>query len=219
LDTTAKTITPLSGAVAGLALRRQRIEGFRQPPAGREYPLYGISEIVQNVKDAHQAVLNPRSINVARNLPNSGNVIWGARSLNTDGYFRWVSTRVILNVLEGTLRNAFGNLIFTTVDGQGVAFQRIKTTAVAKCELLRLGGALYGATPNDAYLVVCDETNNPADSLQEGIVVCDVYVKVSPVLEFLVMRVKSTALGEILTDFINASVANANTLPNAGGFN
>lgn len=191
---------PQSAAVAGVALRRQMQEGFIQPPAGVEYPVYGVNKLTIDITDQMQDVLNPLDINCARVFTGDfGRVIYGARTLSPDPYVQYVSQRVVCNVLGRTLVDALRTLVLSTVDGNGLLFNRVYLTAVGVCERIRLAGGLYGATAADAYLVVCDNTNNIPDDLQNGIVRCLVAVKLSPVLEFLDINVVTTSLGEVFT--------------------
>jgi uncharacterized protein len=190
-------VVPPSAAIAGLAVRRYKQQGYAQPPAGARFPVYGVKSLVKNFTKAEQEVLNPLGINLIRNLPNLGIVCWGARARSSSPFYRFVNTRVILNVLNGTLRGAFDSEIFSAVDGQGVLFQRIRETANAICYRLWKAGALYGSGPQDAFTVVIDERNNPAIDLENGIVRLDCYVVPSPIMERLAIRTIRTSIGSI----------------------
>lgn len=205
------TLVPGSAAVVGLACRRYRQEGFRQPPAGVQYPIYGVKKLSIEVTDLMQEVLNPAGINCFRVFPGDGVVMYGARTISTDPYYTFITTRIIFNVLNRTLRDALKRLVFTSVDGQGIVFGRIKTTAVTICERLRLAGALFGATPNDAYLVVCDLSNNPGIDLDNGIVHVDVYAKPSPTLERLFIGTFRTSLATDLNTEVVYDAATRST--------
>jgi hypothetical protein len=87
-------------------------------------------------------------------LGDFGRVIYGARTLSPNPYVQYVSQRVVCNVLGRTLSDALRTLVLSTVDGNGLLFNRVYLTAVGVCERLRLAGGLYGATAADAYLVV-----------------------------------------------------------------
>ena len=192
---------PPSLAVIGVALRRMRQESFAQPPAGVNYPVYGVSDVSFKVTETIQSQLNPVGINCVRRLPRGrGIVVYGARTLSTSSYYRFGSVRVILNVLSSSLKDAFDTLIFSLVDGTGVLYSRIRQTAAAYCELLRLQGALYGATASEAYLVICDSTNNSADNLEAGQVSVDVIVKPSPTMEVLKVNISRASLGTVLAE-------------------
>lgn len=192
---------PASPAIAGVAFRRFKAEGLKQSPAGITYPVYGVQGPVVNINDEAQSVLNPIGVNIIRNLPRKGTVVWGARTLSVLPSHRYVNARVILNVLAGTFRSAFDELIFTTVDGAGAIFAILKATASTILEPLRSAGALFGKTPEDAYLVIADDTNNPGASLDAGNISVDIYVKISPVLEFLGVNIKKVSLATDLSEF------------------
>lgn len=188
---------PPSAAVAAIGLRRFADQGFRQPPAGAQYPIRGVVDVKYRVKRNQQAVLNPLGINVIRYLPNTGVVAYGARTRSTNPFYRFVNTRVILSVLIGTLRTAFDTDVFTAIDGQGVLFSRLKETTKAICYRLYIGGALFGATPDEAFFVKVDRENNPDLDLEAGVVRMDVYVVPSPTMERLLISVNRTAIGQL----------------------
>ncbi len=199
------TVVPMSASVAGVALRAYRAKGFQQPPAGTTLPVYGVIDATFNVSTKVQAVLNPIGINCGRRLPaGRGIVIYGSRTLSTNQYYRFITTRVIMNVLAGTLKRSFDDFVFSSVDGLGILFSRVKLTCMGICELMRTSGALYGATPEEAYLVTCDATNNPALDLEDGKVTVDVVVKPSPILETLGVRLSRASLGTTLVEAISS---------------
>lgn len=197
LLTVEDLVVPPSAAVAAIALRRYADQGFIQPPAGAQYPVKGVKDAVVRVVKAQQAAINPLGINCIRYFPNQGTLVWGSRTRSGNPYYRFINTRVILNVLIGTLRGAFDSVIFTAVDGQGVLFSRIRETAYAICYRLWDGGAFYGATPQEAFFCKCDRENNPALDLEDGVVRLDVYVVPAPTLERLLISVVRTAIGQI----------------------
>ena len=69
---------------------------------------------------------------------------------------------------------------------------------------MRSSGALYGATPAEAYLVVCDATNNLPNDLEAGKVVVDVIVKPAPILEALHVRLSRASIGTNLTEVLSS---------------
>lgn len=207
---TSDVQVPLSAAVAAIAVKRFTEDGFFQPPAGVNYPIRGIKSLTYDVGRALQGQLNPINVNCARNFPNRGFCIWGGRTVSANAYYTYVHTRIILNVLVGTLRSAFDEQLFNVVDGLGAMFSRIKGTGITICERMRVAGALFGNTPEDAYLVVCDETNNPGIDLESGIVNLDVSVRPSPLLEFLNIGVFRVSLTEDLTEVVESGESTDN---------
>lgn len=198
------TLVPGSLVQIGVALRKYRNESYAQPPAGITYPVYGVKDVSFPITDTIQSQLNPVGINCIRNLSRGrGVVVYGARTLSTSSYYRFGNTRVILNVLASSLKAAYDQLIFSLVDGQGLLFSRIKQTAAAFCEVLRLNGALFGASPDEAYLVICDTTNNNPNDLEAGVVNVDLVVKPSPTMEVLMVNISRASLGTVLAEITN----------------
>ncbi len=188
--------------------RRYRSEGFQEPPAGAKFPVKGVKDVKFKVTKAHQEIGNPLGINAIRNLPNKGIVAWGSRSRSSSPYYRFVNTRIILNILSGTLKHAFDTLIFSSVDGQGVLFTRIAETINQICYRMWIGGALYGARVSDAYAVECSTRNNPAIDLEAGIVRADCWVVPVPTMERLFINVIRTPIGQVQA-VVQAALGNA----------
>jgi phage tail sheath protein FI len=203
--------------VAGLAIRRYRDAsgGFRLPPAGAKYSLAGARGVQIQITNAQQEVSNPQGLNALRQLPgysttdpDTGEVfgpvfVWGSRTrVNrgnaTQALYQFVNTRVILNVIYGTLRQAFDGQIFSIIDGRAVTFNQIRAIADNTLyENFFVPGALFGATPAQAYQVVCDERNNPAGALENGFVNVKVFVVPAPTLERIEVDLVRVGIGGI----------------------
>lgn len=195
----ADNLVPPSAAVAAIALRRYRVEGFAQPPAGVRYPVRGVKDVAVNIKKAEQAVVNPNGVNCLRNLPGQGVVVYGSRTRSSSTYYRFVNTRIILSVFNRTLLRTLenGGVIFSAVDGQGVLFTRIRESVEAIAYRFWDGGAFFGAQPQDAFLVRCSRDNNPAIDLEAGIVRVDVYVAPVPTLERLLVTTYRVGIDQV----------------------
>jgi phage tail sheath protein FI len=142
-----------------------------------------VTGITLETSDTQQDILNPEGINVLRRLPGRGFVLYGARTLSPSGFWRFVNTRVIFSIWGRTLQDALADYPFSLVDGRGVFFSQLKATATGIAEILRLGDALYGQTPDEAYRIVVDDTNNPPELLDAGQVQIACYGKPSPIAE------------------------------------
>ena len=195
-DTTNRSI-PSSPFIAGIANRRYRQEGFNQPPAGGKYQLRGAVDTLIKFTDSDQEILNPLGCNIVRNLYGLGVVCWGARTRSTEKRTQFIHERVILNVLETTLQSAFDADLFSSIGSSGELLLRVQETITSICYRLWKGGAFVGIAPTDAYAVLCDLKNNLLADLQNGIVVADVYVAITPIMERLFITVKPTAIGQV----------------------
>jgi len=197
LRTTEGGLVPASPAVAAMTTKRFSEQGYHQPSAGAKYPLRGVTEAVPALGNQEQSILNPLGINLVRKLANKGVVIWGMRTLSTDELYKFGSTRVIMNILNGTLRRAFDNELFNSIDGSGVLMGRIRETARAVCRQMWEAKALYGAAEVDAFQVVCGPENNPSSLLEQGAVLVEVYVAPAPNLERLLVATYRVSIGQV----------------------
>ena len=203
--------------VTGLAIRRYRdtASGFKLPPAGAKYSLAGARGCQIAITNAQQEVSNPQGLNALRQLPgysttdpNTGETygpvfVWGSRTRVNRGnseqaLYQFVNTRVILNVIYGTLRQAFDGQIFNVIDGRAVVFNQIRAIASNTLyENFYVPGALFGATPSAAFEVVCDERNNLSGALENGYVNVKVFVVPVPTLERIEVDLVRVGIGGI----------------------
>lgn len=190
-------VVPPSAAIAAMATKRFAEEGFQQPAAGAKYPLQGVLDVAVKYTNQDQEVLNPLGINLIRNLRNKGIVSWAMRTRSADTYYRFTVTRVIMNVLNGTLRRGFDFDLFSSIDGEGVLLSRIEETARAVCRRLWRGKALFGNTEAEAFEVICNFENNTPDELENGNVLVEVYVAPSPAVERILINTIRVPIGQV----------------------
>lgn len=188
---------PPSSAVVGMALRSYRERGFFEPPAGVNYPLRGVLRPQINLTRAHQQQSNPTGMNAIRLLPNQGTVVYGARTRSGNKLFKWVNTRIIVNVVINSLRNSFDDKIFRAIDGTQTMFREIRGTAEGILFRLWSGGALFGANAQDSYRVICNDTNNADFSLEDGVVNVQIFVVPVSTLEVVSITITRSAIGSL----------------------
>ena len=188
---------PSSSFVAGIACGRFINEGFQQPPAGSRYPLRGVTGLKFTISAQQQEVTYALGLNPIRSLPNRGIVVWGARTLSSSPLFRFVNTRVILNVLVDVMNRSFDDILFESIDSAGTVYSRVKSIASQVLNQFYRQGALFGNRPEQAYLVVCGDSNNSAALLEQGTVRMDAYVATSPTLERLAITIVRTPVGQV----------------------
>jgi len=190
------TNVPSSAFVAGIATLRNRQQGYHQPPAGIKYKGQGVVGVTQKFTSAQQNVLNPLGINLVRTLRNVGTVVWAARTRSSDSSYKFLHTRVIMNAINGTLREAYNSEVFNTVDGRSILLHRLNETTRSVLRRFWLSDALFGETEDEAFKIVCDFTNNNASDMDNGNFVLEAYCATSPMVEKLLLRVFRVSIGQ-----------------------
>ena len=196
---------PPSPYVTGVAVRRYRAEGYQFPPAGVKYQLADAIATQIPINSAQQNLLNPKGCNAVRTLPGypqTAVFIWGGRTRVNPAdaqqrLYQFVNTRVILNVVYGSLRRAFDTQIFNVIDGFGIVFNQIISVGNSILNQLYVKGALFGAKPADAFQVICDRRINSNEDLENGIVNAKVFVVPVPTLERIQIDLIRVAIGSM----------------------
>ncbi|MBX9243968.1 phage tail sheath family protein [Actinotalea ferrariae] len=177
---------PPSGHVAGVWARTDATRGVHKAPANEA--VRGVVRLERDVTAGEQDLLNPRGINCIRSFGANGLRVWGARTLSlTDPSWRYVPVRRLFIYLEESIRRGTQWAVFEPNDRD--LWERVKRTINAFLRGVWRSGALVGATPDQAFYVRCDESNNPASSVDEGKLVVDVGVAPVKPAEFVIFRI------------------------------
>ncbi|MBM89788.1 MAG: hypothetical protein CMQ41_15605 [Gammaproteobacteria bacterium] len=114
--------------------------------------------------------------------------VYGARSVSsTENDWRFITSRDALNHITYECEKRLEDYVFSTIDGRGGLFNKIKASIVSILEPIRKAGGVYEAYGSDGvrldpgYTVTCDNSNNPTANLNVGTVTADVAVRVSAV--------------------------------------
>lgn len=181
-------ITP-SGHIAGIYARVDAERGVHKAPANEV--VRGALELEYAVSRNEQTVLNPRGINVIRNF-NGNLLVWGARTLGGDdnGDTKYINVRRLLNFLRESIDEGTRFAVFEP--NARPLWQRIIRSVSAFLTNVWRAGALFGATPEQAFYVKCDVTTNTPDVLALGQVVTEIGVAIVTPAEFVIFRITQT---------------------------
>lgn len=185
---------PMSAYWTGLANRAYNTQGINKAVAGKSLRLNGLTAVTPVVSEELQGQLEPQGVVVARLFTNEGYFVWSNRTVSTDPLYFQTQVRVVMNVLNNTLRKSFDRFLFEPILGNGVLLLNVARACRQVCEQLYLGGALFGQSSNEAYTVICDFTNNPDDALERGEVFAEVYARVTPNSEKVLIATYRVAL-------------------------
>ena len=178
-----------SGSVAGLYLDTDRVAGPFRAPAGLRSSINGAVAIERQFTSDELDSLNTADVpvNAIRNIPGSGVVVMGARTLLQDGTAnRYVNMRRSLIYVEKRLRDLTQFAIFENNDSN--LWKTLRTAIGAFLNEYRNQGGLRGDTPDAAFYVKCDAENNPASSIETGVVNIEVGVALQYPAEFVVIN-------------------------------
>jgi len=180
----AKFIPP-SGAMAGIWARSDSERGVHKAPAN-EVVRGAIALEIQVTKGEHDQ-LNPHGINVIRAFPGRGIRVWGARTLSSDASWRYLNVRRLFNYIEESILQGTQWVVFEPNDM--ALWERVKRTATSFLTLTWRQGALFGATPQEAFYVKCDAETNPADVIDAGQLVVEIGIAPVKPAEFVIFRI------------------------------
>src|SRR5205823_3157925 len=149
---------PPSGHMAGIYARVDTQRGVHKAPANEV--VLGALSLTYQLSRAQQDGLNPQGVNCIRDL--NGNIrVWGARTLGGDANTAWkyVSVRRLFLFLRESIDQGTQWVVFEPNDP--ALWAKIRRNVTAFLTNVWRDGALFGATPEEAFYVRCDERTNP----------------------------------------------------------
>lgn len=180
-------LVPPSGHMAGIWSRTDESRGVYKAPAN-EVPR-GITGLAYDCNFREQELLNPIGINCIRPFPNRGIRVWGARTLVEPDITEWryISVRRLVSYIEKSIELGTQWVVFEPNDRD--LWERVKRTVNNFLTRLWREGALYGASPSQAFYVKCDEDLNTPDTMILGRLYIEVGVCPVRPAEFVIFRV------------------------------
>jgi phage tail sheath protein FI len=180
----AKFVPP-SGHMAGIWARSDDERGVHKAPAN-EVVRGAIALEIQVTKGEHDQ-LNPNGINVIRSFPGRGIRVWGARTVSSDPAWRYLNVRRLFNYVEESVLEGTQWVVFEPNDM--ALWERVKRTVGSFLLGVWRQGALFGATPQEAFYVKCDAETNPPDVIDRGQLVIEVGIAPVKPAEFVIFRI------------------------------
>ncbi|MFE9525239.1 phage tail sheath family protein [Streptomyces sp. NPDC006631] len=196
-------LLPPGGAVLGQYSRTDASRGVQKPPAGIDTILKGVLDVQFRFSNADQDTLNVAGINVIKSQPGAGFVIYGARTLSVGMPDRYISVRRSLMLIKKGILDATKFAVFEPNDQ--ILWDQINAVISQYLLTLMQTGVLSGSTPDQAYFVICDATNNTPASVANGAVNLTVGVALKTPAEFIVIDIGQSSSGATVTDSTNAS--------------
>ena len=187
---------PPSGHMAGVWSRNDNTRGVFKAPANEV--IQGAVGLEYAVSRGEMDMLNPEGVNSLKAFPGRGIRVWGARTLASDAEWRYVNVRRYFNYLEESILQGTQWCVFEPNDER--LWGRIRRTISAFLVNEWRSGALFGATPQQAYFVKCDGENNTAESIDAGMVVVEIGVAPVKPAEFVIFRLAQFSGGTSISE-------------------
>jgi hypothetical protein len=197
-DPLGRTVSPLrdvppSGHVAGLASRLDRERGAQHTPANTL--LADAVDLTAALDERQESLVHAAGINLLRCRPGRGLEVWGGRTLDPDRLRRFVAHRRLLHRLVRAIRRVAEPLVFEP-NGPELWFALVRGISSVLLEAWRAGG-LKGATRDEAFRVICDETTNPPDAIDAGQLLCEIDLAPAAPMEFITVRLTIARQGQL----------------------
>jgi len=187
-------VVPYSGVQAGIIARADRLGDPSVNAAG----VNGISRRALGTTyartDADRNTLNELGVTLAKQVQGQLRT-YGYRSAagpNEDNWRFFQEARVVMNIAH-RCNAAMEEFVFNSIDGRGHLFAKIHGVLMGICSEFYLANALYGATPEDAFLVDV-AGQNTVETIAEGEVHASVKVKTSKSAEWIEINLVKTPL-------------------------
>lgn len=192
---TGTRLIPPSGHVLGIFAKSDFSYGVHKAPANEVVTNCTGLEVV--FSDSQQARLNPEGINCIRSFPGRGIRVWGARTLSYDPIWKYINVRRLLIMIEKSIDQSTRWAVFESNDFNLRIGIRNTVTWFLR-EIWKEGG-LVGTAQDEAFIIKCDEKNNPQEIIDAGQIITEIGVAPTIPTEFITVRiVKSEGIAEVM---------------------
>lgn len=180
-----------AGHIAGIWARSDNLRGVHKAPANE--PVTGALDLAYHVTPDEQGALNMRGINCLRYFPDSGILVWGARTIASNPEWRYLNVRRLFNMIEKSIVTSTRWIVFEPNDRP--LWKAITRDVSAFLTRIWRTGALMGSTPEEAFFVKCDAETNPPEEIDAGKV--NILIGIAPVkpAEFVVFQISQHQSG------------------------
>lgn len=182
-------LVPPCGHMAGIWARSDNTRGVHKAPANEV--VRGATGLAVNVTKGEQDTLNPNGVNCIRAFPGMGIRVWGARTLSSNPSWRYLNVRRLFNYVEKSIERGSQWVVFEPNDA--FLWMRVKRDVSSFLGTVWAQGALFGATPDQAFYVKCDEELNPAPVRDMGQLIIEIGMCPVKPAEFVIFRISQWA--------------------------
>ena len=188
------TDIPCGGHVAGVYARTDSTQNVGKAPGGTaDGKLNWSVGLELDLTPTQVGVVYQEKINALVQWPHTGRCVWGVKTMDiAGGEFGYIQQRRLFMYVEKSVFNATHSHIFKN-NGPSL-WGAIRAQITNFLLGLYQGGYLAGNSADEAFFVICDRSNNPQNTVDQGIVFCDVGIATNKPAEFLVFKFQQLAL-------------------------
>jgi len=190
-------VLPPSPAMAGIFTLNDQNRGVWNAPANMS--LMSVVSLTVNLNDQQQGSLNVPvngfAIDVIRDFPGRGSVVWGARTLDGNSQdWRYIQVRRTIIYIEQSIKAAINQFVFAP----NVASTWVAVTQMISGFLQGLWsqGGLMGSKASSAFTVLCGVPDTmTATDILNGYMVVQVTLQMVHPAEFIELQFRQTMQG------------------------
>ncbi len=187
---------PPGGYLAGIYARSDIERGVHKAPANEL--VRGALDLEFTLTKQEQGILNPRGINVIRNFPGRGILVWGARTCIIDPLWKYINVRRLFLYIEESIEEGTQWAVFEPNDEK--LWARVRATITQFLTRVWKDGALMGTKAEEAFFVKCDRTTMTQDDIDNGRLICVIGIAPVKPAEFVIFRIAQWQGGSAATE-------------------
>ena len=183
---------PPSGSVIGIYARSDNERGVHKAPANEV--VRGCLGLDVSYNKGEQDMLNPRGVNLIRSIPGQGIRVWGARTVSSNSLWKYVNVRRLFIFVEESIKANTNWVVFEPNDE--TLWSRVQRTIEVFLNGMWRGGALAGASPDEAFYVNVGYATMSQDDIDNGRLICEIGIAAVKPAEFVIFRITQRTAGE-----------------------
>lgn len=176
---------PPSGAMAGIYARTDSTVGVHKAPANEV--VRGCTGLSCSYNEGEQDILNPKGVNLIRAFTGRGIRVWGARTISSNGLWKYVNVRRLFIFVEQSIKANTNWVVFEP--NSEVLWARVRRTIEMFLATVWRDGALAGASPEEAFFVEIGATTMTQDDIDNGRLICNIGIAPVKPAEFVIFRI------------------------------
>lgn len=176
---------PPSGSVAGIFSRSDQTRGVHKAPANEV--VRGAVGLACQYNKGEQDILNPKGINLIRSFTGQGIRVWGARTMSSNGLWKYVNVRRLFIFIEESIKAGTNWVVFEPNDEQ--LWARVYRTIDAFLTRVWRDGALMGSNPQEAFYINVGRSTMTQDDIDNGRLICEIGIAPVKPAEFVIFRI------------------------------